>query len=148
MPVEQAAARPKAARPASLGVSATLRSMADRAMAADPAVAALLGGTKYTVVKEGPWTRVQSAEQIGVVRVLKLAKPVTTEMRPWPVIVWDKAADTYRTAQYNASYVKVSTLTVFITGEGRIVQLSPGPESSVVEGSGNEWAKAYPGGSD
>lgn len=142
-----AAAQSQARRPSSVGVSADLKMLADRAMAADQSLNALLQGASYTVSKEGPWTRVKSEARIGVVREIQLSRVVNTPVRQWPVIVWDKSTDTYQRHQYNASYRGVSQVTVFIDDVAGVVQLSPGPEATFVEGPGNEWKKSLPAGS-
>jgi hypothetical protein len=141
-----AAAKNRTGRSTSVGVSADLKAMADKAMAADPSLSALLQGVPYTVTKEGPWTRVKSETRIGVVREIKLGRTLDAPLRPWPVIVWDESADTYQRHLYNASYKGVTRVTVFVDDAAGVVQLSPGPEATVVEGPGNEWKESLPAG--
>jgi biotin carboxyl carrier protein len=140
---EAAASRgPLPARAESLGVSADLKAVANQFMAADTSLAAMLQGASYTVVKEGPWTRVKNGQQIGVVRELKLSRAVNAPMRGWPVIVWDEANDTYKRQTFNASYSNVATVTVFVDNAAGVVQLQPGEEAVITEGAGNQWARS------
>jgi hypothetical protein len=147
VPEAAVAAQSRARRPTSVGVSADLKAMADKAMAADPSLSALLQGMSYTVTREGPWTRVKTDTRIGVVREIQLGRTVDAPMRPWPVIVWDESADTYQRHLYNASYKGVAKVTVFVDDVAGVVQLSPGPEATTVEGPGNQWKESLPAGS-
>ncbi|MBQ1023686.1 hypothetical protein [Micromonospora sp. C95] len=140
----EAAAHKPVPRPLSVGVSAELKLTADRHMAADPALRALLQGTTYKVVKEGTWSRAVSTERIGVVREIELAKPVDMPMRGWPVMVWDDARDTYQQYSYNASWSNVTGVTIFVDDTAGIVGLTPDEEAVPTQGSGNEWIAKLP----
>ncbi|WP_146087645.1 hypothetical protein [Thermomonospora echinospora] len=128
-------------------LEATVRAQADRHMAASAPLNAMLAGADYEIVREGPWNRKRSRAAIGVVRELKLSRPVDTAMRKWPALIWDDSGDTYLSRGFNASYSDMSTLVVYIDASRGVVALTPGPEAKVVVGPGNEWTKSLKKGS-
>ncbi|MGN9914685.1 hypothetical protein ACTMTJ_44870 [Phytohabitans sp. LJ34] len=119
-------------------LDAQLAVAADRYMAGDAALSAMLQGVAYKVVKEGPWTRQKTDQRIGIVRELRLERPVDTPMREWPVARWDEAADTYKEGTFKAAYRGVSSITVHIADAAGVVSLIPG-NSVVVSNEGSGW---------
>lgn len=136
------------ARPMNGQLKPTVRAQADRHMTASAPLKEMLAGVGYEIVREGAWTTKRSRATLGVVRELKLSRPVDTAMKKWPALIWDDSGDTYLARGFNASYGDMSTLVVYIDAGRGVVALTPGPEAKVVVGPGNEWTKSLKKGSN
>jgi hypothetical protein len=142
----EAEQRSHAPRPLSVGVPADQKNIADRHMAGDEALRAMLQGRAYKVVKEGAWVRPVSQQRIGVVREIALTAAVDMPMRRWPVVYWKDGADTYQRFAYNASWAGVTGATVFVDDNLGVVGLTPDAGAVLTQGPGNDWIATLPKG--
>jgi hypothetical protein len=113
--------------------------LADRQMAESATLAAFTGGVAYEIKKQGYWSNSDSSVQLGLVREITFAKPITTRMQQWPVIVWPAGSNGYQQYAYNAQYKNVTSAILNLDKDKGLVAIVPGEGAVTVQGPGNDW---------
>lgn len=118
------------------------RSDDDRALsivAKDADLASLLGGARYTVTDQGPWTDDSPSQtKLGAVVTLHLNAPASLNGQ-WPTMTYTgpsstAAPYTTRLATLSATNVTDLLVTVDTTFDQRVVSVEPNPDATVTPG--------------
>lgn len=136
---------PPASHQVSSGISLSpeLRRRVDAALRSHPAMKPLLAKATYTVMRQGPWTRMRTQERIGLVLEARLSEPVDTPMQRWPSVHWDEAADTYDIQPIEARYTGVSKVLVHLDTAYAVVAVDPLDHQSMTLGPSSQWMTRY-----
>lgn len=133
------AAADRAAPPTDLAAGQRLR--AGEIVAADRSLAAALGGTRYSIVKAGPWTTSGAdgapSRTLGAAFIIAPEKPVALRSERLPGALYDQTERTdppYQRVTNTVSADQVTQMMVLVDLErGAVVNVTPGPDARGVE---------------